>query len=117
MGQLLGENEQLTVRNFQILRGSGRRGAVSLCRFGFRSNQVDPDRNTFLQFDLSNSDCSIWAIEHALNQAPLRVAGTVCKLWHRRGKLVGNRRSQTRIWLREVKIVKSYKVKKLFRRM
>src|SRR6185312_14043835 len=101
MGQLLGENEQLTVRNFQILRGRGRRSAVFLCRFGFRPNQFDPDGNAFLQLNLSNGDCSVWAIEHALNQTALRVAGTVCKLWHRGGKLVGNKRSQTRIWLRQ----------------
>src|SRR6266481_9009511 len=102
MSELLGENEQLTVRNFQIL--CGRRGsyAFALCRFGLGPHQLDPDRNTFLQFNLSNGDCSICAIKYALNQAALRVASTICKLWHRRGKLVGNRRSQTRIWLREV---------------
>src|SRR5262245_59746372 len=98
MGELLGENEQLTVRNFQILRWGRWRGAVSLRGFSLRPNQVDADRDTFLQFNLSDGDGSIGAIKHALHQASLRVAGTVCKLWHRCGKLVGNRRSQTRNW-------------------
>jgi len=84
------------------LRGSGWRGAVSFSRFGLRPNEVDPDGNTFLQFNLSNGDCSVWAIEHTLNQAFLRDAGTVCKLWHPRGKLVGNPRSQKDIWLGEL---------------
>jgi hypothetical protein len=82
MGELLGENEQLTVRNFQILRGRRWRGAVSLGSFSFGPHQLDPDGNTFLQFDLSDGDCSICTIEYALNQAALRVAGSVCKLWH-----------------------------------
>ena len=48
MSELLGENEQLTVRDFQIL--GGRRGscAIALCRFGLGPHQIDADRNTFL---------------------------------------------------------------------
>src|SRR4030095_12027767 len=113
MSELLGENEQLTVRDFQILRR--RRGwcAIGWCRFGLGPHQLDPDRNTFLQFNLPNGDCSIWAIEYALNQGALRVASTICKLWHRRGKLIGNRRSQTRIWLCRVESLKNYQVKNI----
>ena len=68
--------------------GDGGAAPVALCRFGLGSHHLDPDGNTFLQFNLSNGDCSICAIEYALNQAALRVAGTICKLWHRRGKLI-----------------------------
>src|SRR4029450_11655250 len=106
MGELLSENEQLTVRNFQIPRGRRWRGAFPLCRFGLGPDQIDPDGSTFSQFNLSDSDCSICAIEDGLNQTALRVAGTVCKLWHRRGKLIGNRGSQTEIWLRQVESLK-----------
>jgi hypothetical protein len=112
MSELLGENEQLTVRDFQILRRRRGSCAIAWCRFGLGPHQIDPDRNTFLQFNLSNGDCSICAIEYALNQGALRVASTICKLWHRRGKLIGNRRSQTRIWLCRVESLKNYKVKK-----
>jgi len=35
---------------------------------------------------LPDGDCSICAIEYTLNETALRVAGTVSKLWHRRGK-------------------------------
>jgi hypothetical protein len=102
MSELLGENEQLTVRDFQIPRGRRGSCAIAWCRFGLGPHQVDLDGNTFLQFNLSDGDCSVCAIKYALNQAALRVASTICKLWHRRGKLIGNRRSQTRIWLWEV---------------
>src|SRR6266850_4525627 len=88
MSELLGENEQLTVRDFQILRGRRGSGAIAWRRFGLGPHQIDPDRNTFLQFNLSDGDCSICAIEYALNQTSLCVTGTVCKLWHRRAKLV-----------------------------
>src|SRR4029077_1568288 len=90
MSELLGENEQLTVRDFQILRGGRDSCAIAWCRFGLWPHQLDPDRNTFLQFNLSDCDRSICAIKYALNQAALRVASTICKLWHRRGKLIGN---------------------------
>jgi hypothetical protein len=114
MGELLSENEQLTVRNFQIPRGCCWRGTVSLRRFGLGPDQLDPDGSTFLQFNLSDGDCSICAIEYALNQTALRVAGTVCKLWHRRGKLIGNRGSQTEIWFRQVESLKVTKLKGRF---
>jgi len=55
-----------------------------------------------LQFNLPDRDCSICAIEHSFNQAALRIAGTISKLWHRRGKISGNLKSQTGIWLRQV---------------
>src|SRR6267143_87191 len=110
MSELLGENEQLTVRDFQILRGGRGSCAIAWCRFWLGAHQFDPDRNTFLQFNLSDGDSSICAIKYALNQTALRVASTICKLWHRRGKLIGNRRSQTRIWLREVNRQKVTKV-------
>src|ERR1700739_4353793 len=113
MSELLGENEQLTVRDLQILRGRRRSRAVASRRLGFGPHQVDPDGNTFLQFNLSDGDCSICAIKYALNQAALSVASTICKLWHRRGKLVGNLRSQTRIWLRDVNHQKCYEAKKI----
>jgi hypothetical protein len=90
MGELLGEHEQLPVRNFQILRGRCRRCAITLSPFGLGPYEIDPDGNTFLQFNLSDRDCSICAIEYALNETALRIPGTICKLWHRREKLIGN---------------------------
>src|SRR3984893_17193130 len=98
MSELLGKNEQLTVRNFQIPRGRRGSYAIAWCRFELGPHQPDPHTNTFFRFHLSDAVCSTGAINYAINQAALRVASTICKLWHRRGKLVGNRRSQTRIW-------------------
>ena len=94
MSELFGENEQLTVRDFQILCGRRDSRAGAWCRFGFGPHQLDPDGNTLLQFNLSNGDRSIWAIEYAFNQASLGVAGTVCELWHRRGKISRKLKSQ-----------------------
>src|SRR3989442_979555 len=102
MGKLLGKNEQLPVRNFQVTRGSFRWRAASRNHLRFRAEHFDPNRNTLLQFNLPNRNYSICAIEHALNKAALRVAGTVSKLWHRRGKISGNAKSQTGISLRQV---------------
>src|SRR5882724_12398455 len=97
MGELLSENEQLAVRNLQIL--DRRRGccALSCFRFRFRSHQFDADRDTLLQFNLPDRKSSISAVEHAFNEAALGIAGTVSELWHRRGKISGNLESQTGI--------------------
>src|SRR5439155_11238846 len=111
MSELLGKNEQLTVRDFQILRGRCDSRAIAWCRFGFGPHQLDPDRNTLLQFNLSNGDRSIWAIEYAFNQASLGVAGTVYELWHRRGKISRNLKSQIGICFAGLN---GYKVKRIF---
>jgi hypothetical protein len=102
MGQLLGENEQLAMRNFQVARGSFRlRGAR---RYDLRlgAEHFNPNGNALLHFNLPNRNCSICAIEHTFNQAPLGIAGTISKLWHRREKISGNLKSQTGISLRQV---------------
>src|SRR6266436_2988322 len=102
MGKLFGENEQLAVRNFQVARGSFRRCTTLTDYFGFRAQHFDPDGNALLQFNLPDRDCSICAIEYPFNQTALGIPGAISKLWHRRGKLSGNLKSQTGIWLRQV---------------
>src|SRR5438552_19128917 len=86
MGKLLGEDEQLAMRNFQVARGTFRlRGAR---RYDLRlgAEHFNSNGNALLHFNLPDRDCSICAIEHTFNQSALRVAGTIRKLWHRRGK-------------------------------
>src|SRR5947199_5165875 len=98
MRKLLGENQQLAVRDFQGLSRSGYRLGVYCGRLRLRSHQLDAYRHTLLQFYLSNRDRSIRAIEHAFDECALRIARTITKLWHRRGKLAGNVESQNGMW-------------------
>src|SRR5438552_1114799 len=88
MGELLGENEQLTVRNFQSLRwrrGSGRRFFL-IRTFRPRPDRFDPDWDATLLLDLRNGNRAVGAIQHSLDQLALRIAGSIGKLWHRTGK-------------------------------
>jgi hypothetical protein len=106
MRQLLSENEQLTVRNFQVARGRFRLRSARRYDLRFSAEHLDPNRDALLRFNLPDRNCSICAIEHTFNQAPLGIAGTIRKLWHRRGKISGNLKSQTGIWLRLVETLK-----------
>ena len=86
MGKLLGENEQLAVRNFQILRGSLRQRPARTNYFWLGPQHFDPDGNAVLQLNLPDRNGSVRAVEHAFDQAPLRVTGAISKLRHRRAK-------------------------------
>src|SRR5437868_10224101 len=86
MSKLLGENEQLTVWNFQVLSRSRWRCGVYCFRLRLRADQIDANRHTLLQLNLSNRDGSVRAVQHAFDQAALRIASAISKLWHRRGK-------------------------------
>ena len=108
MRELLSENEQLAVRNFQALRRRGGFGraqqpqfslkCVRLACFCFcglrRFYHIDPNRDAVLRFNLVDRNGAICAVEHPFNQTALRIARTISKLWHRRGKIVGNVESQ-----------------------
>src|SRR5438046_3257685 len=83
MGELLGKNKQLAVRNFQGLSGRCGGCGVSTADLRFRANYINPNRNALLQFDLANSDSTICTVEHALNEDALRVTSPIRKLWHR----------------------------------
>ena len=63
-----------------------------------RFYHIDPNRDAVLRFNLMDRNGAICAVEHPFNQTALRVAGTISKLWHRRGKIVGNIESQNLIW-------------------
>src|SRR5204863_8209601 len=108
MRELLSENQQLAVRNFQALRRRGDFGRAqqpqfplsrgrcgSLCFNGLnRFHHIDSNRDAVLRFNLTDRNGTICAVEHPFNQSALRVARTISKLWHRRGKIVGNAESQ-----------------------
>src|SRR5260370_35652663 len=88
MGELLGENEQLTMRNFQSLRwrrGSGRRFLLNRM-FRQRADCFDPDWDATLLLDLVNGNRSVGAIQHSFDQLALRIAGSIGKFWHRPAK-------------------------------
>src|SRR6266487_2263908 len=97
MGELLGKDEQLAMWNFQALRrwrDSKRlrkprsfRGCRSLRRRRFRCSldQFDSDGDAALFLDLTNGDRAVQAIQHAFNQAALRVSCSVGELWHGAG--------------------------------
>src|SRR6266487_4637423 len=90
MGELLGKNEQLTMRNFQGLSGRSGRCDISTTNLRFHANYIDPNRNALLQFDLANSDRTICTVEYTLHEASLRVTRPISKLWHRSWILVRN---------------------------
>jgi len=88
--QLLGKHQQLTMRDFQVLRfrrGPFRAFAVS----GHGRNCIDSNRNAALLLDLAYGHCAIGAIQHTFNQTALRVSRPISKLWHRGYKLLQGR--------------------------
>jgi hypothetical protein len=112
MRELFSENEQLAVRNFQALRRRGGFGRAQQSQFSLkcvrlacfcfcglsRFYHIDPNRDALLRFNLMDCNGAICAVEHPFNQTALRIARTISKLWHRRGKIVGNVESQNLIW-------------------
>src|SRR5438477_3005631 len=116
MRKLLSENEQLAVRNFQAFRRRGGFGRAEQPQFSLncgrrayfcfhglsRFYHIDPNRNAVLRFNLPDRNGAICAVEYPFNQTALRIARTISKLWHRRGKIVGNAESQKLILERVV---------------
>src|SRR5262249_59570723 len=108
MRELLGKNEQLPVWNFQALRRRGdfrqseqpqfslssRRRACFCFRGLGRFHHIDPNRNALLRFNLPDRNGAIRAVEHPFNQTALRIACTISKLWHRRGKKKGKAKKE-----------------------
>src|SRR5437868_7420602 len=90
MGELLGKNKQLAMRNFQGLSRWCGRCNISTANLRFRANYIDSNRNALLQFDLANSDRTICTVEYTLHEASLRVTRPISKLWHRSWTLVRN---------------------------
>jgi hypothetical protein len=67
MAELFGKNEQLAVRNFQVLGRWRDRGAIRL-RYRHRcADNVYPNRNATLLFDLPDGHRAIRAIQHSFN--------------------------------------------------
>src|ERR1041385_5851113 len=103
MRELLSENQQLPMRNFQALRRGGDfRGSeqpqfslncwrrACFCFYGLsRFHHIDANRNAVLRFNLPNRNGAICAVERPFNQTALGVARTICKLWHRVTKVNG----------------------------
>jgi hypothetical protein len=74
---------------------------VRLAYFCFRGlsrfYHIDPNRDAVLRFNLMDRNGTICAVQHPFNQTALRIPRTIGKLWHRRGKIVGNVESQNLI--------------------
>ena len=75
MAELLGENQQLAVRNLKILCRSrlARRG-LTVERRRLRRHRFDPNRDAILLLDLPDGDGAISDIEHAFDEAALGIA-------------------------------------------
>jgi hypothetical protein len=85
VAKLLGENEQLTVRNLEILGwGSSRAAALCINQLWTSAQRVDPNWDAILLFDLANGDRAIRHIEHAFDEAALSIACAIGKLRHRK---------------------------------
>jgi hypothetical protein len=82
MAELLGEDEQLAMRDFQVLRGRCDGGRLAVASLGRSAERFDPDRNSILLFDLANRDGAVGDIEDALDQTTFRIAGAIGKLRH-----------------------------------
>ena len=79
MRELLGEDEQLRVRNLQPLRRRRRlpqrrgRRAVHHLRLG--ADRLDPDRDVLQLLDLPDGDRAVGTIQRALDQTTLSSCG------------------------------------------
>src|SRR4051812_42987686 len=96
MAELLGEDEQLVVGDFQLLRrrpgwscdlrhDCWSRGAIlrALRRwYGRAAHQLDADRHVMELLDLANRNRAVRTIQHAFNETTLRIARPIRKLWH-----------------------------------
>src|ERR1700736_954152 len=87
MGELLGKNEELIVRDFQVLRLWERSGSRFFLASTYwpRAHHFDPNRNATLLLDLVNGDRTIGAVQNSLDQFALGVTRAIGKLWHRTG--------------------------------
>ena len=84
MAELLRENEQLAVRDLEILGGRrGRGGGLAIDHLRARGHRFDPDRHAILLFDLPDGDGSVGDIEHAFDETALGIACAIGKLRHR----------------------------------
>jgi hypothetical protein len=93
MPELLGKDQQLTVRDFQLRRRHGRdgrrhlgcraRAVLPLLRHDRRAaDRLDPNRDIMQLLDLPDRDRAIGTIEDALNETALGVARAIGKLRH-----------------------------------
>src|SRR5207244_12126739 len=96
MGELLCKNQQLPVRNFQLLCGRCRYCAFSSNCCRRCTYHLDPDRYALLCFNLVNGNPAILAVQNSLDETALRVTRAISKLWHPVWTLVQNGRSEER---------------------
>jgi hypothetical protein len=83
VAKLLGKNQQLSVRDFQILRWCfACRSSGFLRRLWRGSNDLDFNRDAALLLNLVNRDRAVRAVEHTLDQGTLRITRTISKLRH-----------------------------------
>src|SRR5438270_10364111 len=90
MRQLLGKNEQLTLRDLQTLRRrrpSGHRFLLARA-FQWRANRFNSNWNAAFLLDLMNRDRAISALQNALDQFALSVACFIRELRHCGRKLM-----------------------------
>ena len=83
MSELLGENKELAVREFEILRGDcgcGRRFAVDHLRPG--RHRFDPDWDAMLLLDLADRDGPIRNVQDTFDEAALGITRAIRKLRH-----------------------------------
>src|SRR2546430_15970366 len=68
MGELLGENEKLIMRNFQALclRGGSGSRFFFVSAYWRRAHHFDPNWNATLLLDLMNGDRTIGAVQNSL---------------------------------------------------
>src|SRR5215212_3346396 len=90
MRELLGEQQQLAVRNLEVLSGSGRcrrcgPRTVTALRHGRSHYRLDFDRDATQLLNLSDGDGAIGAIHDALDESPFGIASAIGKLGHTRG--------------------------------
>ena len=84
MAELFGENQQLAVRNFEVLRRQRRpRRGLAIDHWRRRGHRLDPNRDAILLLDLPDGDRTIGDVEHAFDEAALGIARAVGKLRHR----------------------------------
>jgi hypothetical protein len=83
VAKLLGKNQQLSVRNFQILRWCfACRSSGFLRRLWRGCNDLDFNRDAALLLNLVNRYGAVRAVEHTLDQATLGITRTISKLRH-----------------------------------
>src|SRR5262249_40633343 len=70
VAELLGENQQLAVRNLKVLcRSRARRHGLTIERRGLCRHRFDPNRDAILLLDLPDGNGAISDIEYAFDEA------------------------------------------------